>query len=327
MKNNKSFLLFIRVSYAVILIALISSFIISCKKEQIINSQVHNLQPVEQPDSCYTLTPPIDPGWGYEYTFDTISYENPCFNPNNSYEIAVLITDKNGKNLYKCNLLTKSKQIIFSGEIWGVPSWGINDWLIFNLPGNTMWKIKSNGDSLTQVTTTVGYNPNWSPDARYYFYSNPAYSYATTICDSKSDTVVRILPLNTKYKWNNDNTIIFSDEHGIYFHFFDKDSTYFKWFEYGFNGFICYWLNNNEAVYYYNYKLFKINTQGDTTTYGNMPDCNSWHYGLPTFQPITNKAIWQKLTYRDAGYNKLFTKCYLVMTSPDGSLESKINFK
>lgn len=329
MKNNNTFLSFVWLHYFAncLALALLFIFIISCKKETQINSQPINSQPVEQHDSCFTLTPPMETGWGYEYTFDTISYEHPCFNPNNSNEVAVFITDKNGKGLYNCNISTKSKQLIYASEIWGVPSWSISNWLIFNRPGNTIWKIKSNGDSLTQVTSSVGYDPHWSPDANYYYYSNPAYSNKITICETKTDSVIRVLPLNAKCIWNNNNVLIYNDTHGMYFYFFDNDSTFFKWFEYGFDGFICYWLNNNEAIYYYNYKLFKINTQGETTTYGIMPDCSSWHYGLPTFQPNTNKIIWQKLTFRDDGYNTLFTKCYLVMTNSDGSLESKINIK
>lgn len=97
---------------------------------------------------------------------DTV-YNTPSFNPNNSNEIIYVrgIISANKSYLVKKNLITNSETVVIS-DIWSKPDWSIKDWIVFNHADNQVWKIKSNGDSLTLLTPTLegGHNSIWSPD-------------------------------------------------------------------------------------------------------------------------------------------------------------------
>jgi Tol biopolymer transport system component len=59
-------------------------------------------------------------------------------------------------------------------EFIGGPSWSSTGWIaITTFPDYQIWKIKSNGDSLTQVTHDPGthYYPVWSPDGKRIIFS------------------------------------------------------------------------------------------------------------------------------------------------------------
>ncbi len=95
------------------------------------------------------------------------TYNTPCFNPNNSNEIIYVqgVVSSGSTYIVKRNLTTKSETNIVAG-VWRKPDWSSKDWIVFNHADNQVWKIKSNGDSLTLLTSDMlgGHNPVWSPD-------------------------------------------------------------------------------------------------------------------------------------------------------------------
>jgi Tol biopolymer transport system component len=95
------------------------------------------------------------------------TYNTPCFNPNNSNEIIYVqgIVSNGSTRIVKRNLTTKAENIVIS-SVLRKPDWSSKDWITFNHADNQVWKIKSNGDSLTLLTVDLqgGHNPVWSPD-------------------------------------------------------------------------------------------------------------------------------------------------------------------
>ena len=69
--------------------------------------------------------------------------------------------------LWTADLSTRQQQPVRLGrDMFLNVCWGTNGWLVIN-KGDQIWKIKPNGDSLTQLTFGVThYNPQWSPDGQ-----------------------------------------------------------------------------------------------------------------------------------------------------------------
>lgn len=116
-------------------------------------------------------------------------YMEPCFNPENPEQLAYYRFDNTGFNLsseiWVVDFCTGEKKLIANNALYGL-DWSIKDWLIYTADDQNIWKIKSNGDSLTQLTFVGDYNryPKWSPDGeriafnaeiqgtQYFFISN-----------------------------------------------------------------------------------------------------------------------------------------------------------
>lgn len=95
-------------------------------------------------------------------------YTEPCFNPNNAEQLAYFRYDNTSFNItseiWVADFCSGTKKMIASNGFYGL-DWGINDWLVYTSDDQNIWKIKSNGDSLTQLTFAGSYNrfPKWNP--------------------------------------------------------------------------------------------------------------------------------------------------------------------
>jgi hypothetical protein len=105
----------------------------------------------------------------YDYSF-------PCFNPNDSEEFAYLRFDNTSTStnseLWIYNYCNEERKMLYDSVLVSL-DWSIKDWLIFTASNQMIYKIKSNGDSLTQLTFSGSYNrrPRWNPSGDAFFYS------------------------------------------------------------------------------------------------------------------------------------------------------------
>jgi Tol biopolymer transport system component len=79
---------------------------------------------------------------------------SPCFNPNNGNEFVYVDEDRDAKTsmLIKYNLLSQQQVILLPKVgVVGQPKWGKNGWIVFS-NGANIYKVRDNGDSLTQLT-------------------------------------------------------------------------------------------------------------------------------------------------------------------------------
>lgn len=142
-----------------IIALLILNTLFSCKKEN------------TNPEACKEI-PPAPVGFGYKLVCGGNCYGAICVNPNNVNELLVFrgLDSIGGSGLVIYDLLNKTSRVIFQGTIYYQPKWGINDWILFNYD-EEIWKIKSNGDSLTQLTFgTYNFSPEWSMDCTKFIY-------------------------------------------------------------------------------------------------------------------------------------------------------------
>ncbi len=146
-----------KIKFSVLLICL---FFLSCKKDPPISP------PVGNNTDCLNLSWTNISGIINWPGIDTV-YNTPRFNPANANEIVYVkgITSANKSYVAKRNLNTGQETQIIS-DVWSKPDWSVKDWIVFNHADNQVWKIKSNGDSLTLLTTNMqeGFDALWSPD-------------------------------------------------------------------------------------------------------------------------------------------------------------------
>ncbi|MEZ4849165.1 MAG: hypothetical protein R3B93_11220 [Bacteroidia bacterium] len=128
--------------------------IISCKKLGITPDPQCDF-PVE----VWYLNPKIEQS-GFQYMA-------PHFNPNNSQEFVFFKYDFGQKKggLYKYNLITKEESHIVDAGVIPMARWSVKDWIAFTNSDRQIWKIKSNGDSLTQLTNFgENFYPDWNSE-------------------------------------------------------------------------------------------------------------------------------------------------------------------
>ncbi|MGZ6554615.1 MAG: hypothetical protein ACXVDV_18645 [Bacteroidia bacterium] len=115
--------------------------------------------------------------------FDTTQFQAPSINPNNPDELVFLYTNVNKpqlSGLYSFSILTSSKKQLTSGlKILNQPKFGKNGWVLINVVNGDyreIWKIKSNGDSLTKITSNYpDLYPEWNSDATKIIFNRQIY--------------------------------------------------------------------------------------------------------------------------------------------------------
>jgi len=136
-------------------------FLFSCRKDKV--PQIISENTNAETCDCVPLSS-SNVGVFDQYVQGEKYYLWPQFNPNNDDEIIyVEPSPGNIKLLYKLNLITLEKTLIFQGVMSYEPSWGFDDWILLNLMDYQIWKIKSDGTQLTQVTSNgAWFHPEWS---------------------------------------------------------------------------------------------------------------------------------------------------------------------
>lgn len=115
--------------------------------------------------------------------YDSTMFQAPCINPNDPNEFCYLYKNSNNSalnGLYKYTISTGVKQQLTTGlSLFNQPKWGKNGWILLNVISGgdrEIYKIKANGDSLTQVTTgKPDLFPEWNADCSKIIFNRAAY--------------------------------------------------------------------------------------------------------------------------------------------------------
>ncbi len=116
------------------------------------------------PDTnCVEIPSPGDFGYFYEYM--DLDYSRASFNPNNNQEL-VCFRHRDGlrDGLVILNTKTQNVQILLEEQILDHPKWSEKGWIVFSRLDHQIWKIRSDGGDLTQLTLGAeGWNslPSW----------------------------------------------------------------------------------------------------------------------------------------------------------------------
>jgi len=303
--------------YLYIIITFILFF--SCKKDNIISSDCNN--------NCIEI-PQSQSFYGYDYKYDSVLYISPCFNPNNGNEI--LYVEKNLASgvtkLIKYNLQTFEKENILEAEIYFQPSWANNDWIIFGLNDENIWKIKSNGDSLTQLTFIgSNFNPecNFNSNRIICSNTNQSCSFIYDFYGNPIDTLN--ITSTTTFDWNMYNKILIPINQGEYIYNYNTNEMLLYNQDLSFAG-KCQWINKNEFVVGGVSGIYKTNIITNNTEFIKKC-CNAWAYFSPDYSHQLDKVIWQKTEEKKIGENLIEVKRKIILMDTDGTNEEEIEIK
>jgi hypothetical protein len=158
-----------------------------------------------------------DIGSGIEFITPDSGATFAAFNPINQNQLICYysgyFTD------YKSSLVTydlntkEFSSILIDPQLFSLPEISSNGWLLLTLSDSQLWKVKTDGDSLTQLTSG-GLNANftWSPNAEQFIYSTTLLTgiFQTLIAD-KNGTTVHTFPehfIAKKPTWSADGNFI-----------------------------------------------------------------------------------------------------------------------
>jgi hypothetical protein len=155
--------------------------------------------------------------------YDTLKYvfSDVCFNPNNPYQIAYLRSPINyfglKKDIWVFDFETGENKIVGTNAAYGL-SWSAKGWLAFTGLNRQIYKLKSNGDSLTQLTKRNAYcnYPEWNEKGDKIVFSTDVTAYFHFLDEQgkQIDSAYIIKAPFFSHKWVNDTTLLVSYSDG-----------------------------------------------------------------------------------------------------------------
>jgi hypothetical protein len=268
-------------------------FIISCKKDKIENECLT----VPQEEECQDI-PPI--GWtqtGYQWTKVLPYYETPHFNPNNSNELVFRLYENSGDQFFqlvKYNFTTQEIATIYQGD-FAFPKWSKKDWILFSQSDFNIYKIKSNGDSLTQLTFSGnGASADWNLKGDQFIYANISNNSSIILSEDG-------IPLDTieggslPMSWQHDSLLASISPAWLYVQNSNSQELDFRIIhEINSGGTTrAEWLDSDNIIWAYNDGIFKSNIISNETVL-LQESCDAKVYQYPTVSIISNKVIFQR---------------------------------
>ncbi|RFC53721.1 TolB family protein [Brumimicrobium aurantiacum] len=148
------------------------------------------------------------------YMLEEYYYNEPILNPNNPFEFAFIRdTDELGWNAELCvyNFCSNETKVLTDLVGYGI-DWSVKDWIIFTGKDFQLYKIKSNGDSLIQLTNTGNHNnyARWSPKGTRYLYLDASSNFK--ICDENGEFIEYTGFSMASWVWLNESEIIYANQ-------------------------------------------------------------------------------------------------------------------
>lgn len=269
--------------------------------------------------------------FGWQEIYEAPYVARPDFNPDNANEFLFVYYPPGGSNrLYKYNMLTKELKLIFTGTTMVYRSrYGRGGWVLLNLIDGNIWKIKDNGDSLTQLTNTGNcYHPQWNYkyDRIGYLTSNNGHYYGTII-DVKGNYID-----TTEYSWieastwQSPNYIAAAAWAVSVYKYNTKEfvSIYDFPEDWGMGFGVAILKDDNTIIWSHRDGIFQT-TINFSQTHCIYPSCNSRRFYDASYAPATDKLLWQRLDYTPVEDSSiLHIKSSIVMMNTDGTGEEKI---
>ena len=148
------------------------------------------------------------------------NYYYPCFNPQNPDQLAYYRKDNkvynNANELWVVDFCTGERNMLVNDALYGL-DWSIKDWLIYTASDQNIWKIKSNGDSLTQITSSGDYNryPKWDDNGERIAYEledhGQTFFIVLNTIDNLRDTLWDLRYIDC-WSWVGENKIAYAKE-------------------------------------------------------------------------------------------------------------------
>jgi len=306
---------------ACILIFIMVYFIIlnGCKKDS----------PIKDTSDCIPIPPYNQVGFGYDYITEPCIFRRPFFNPNNDNEFLYVTTCAGVTNIMKYNLLDKSKTQIWSGAPWSRPRWGKKDFILFGRNDANIYRIKSNGDSLTQLTSLGNiHHPNWNINGDKFLAFTEASNLYSFIFDLNGNLIDTIdFGFTNECTFQNPNYIVSNNSDNVMFYNLNTNSIEYQ-IDYSYlnsnGGGSIFWLNNSEVIFSHTNGLNKLSIPS-LKNHNFKNSCNSKQYSTGDINSSKTKMIWASSNLKYVNNSTLIFKSRINIMNVDGSDEQEID--
>ena len=290
---------------------------IACQKHK-----TFNIEPCEELVLLSEVVPDFD------YIIAKPFYVKASFNPNNSNEIVFI--DKFEETVCIYNIETGVKRTLYGDSLEPLfaPHWGNKDWILLSLSGN-IYKIKSNGDSLTQLTFAIpAFAPKWNMEANKFFYNtggliSPS---LTIICDENGISLDS-LPNSMHGSWQHDSLLLLNDDwNGIIV--FNPNTGYRENISnasrhVGGAGAVQ-WIDDEHFIETNNLGIFKVNYKTHEAITLPVDVCSSRSYRIDGFSEQSQKLIFTKIESEILDWHTIKQRVSIVTMNTDGMEEEEI---
>lgn len=286
---------------------------------------------------CEQFSPNIYSAWAQNNFIS--DFQNgkrfPQFNPNNSFELLFASQeDAYGRSkLWKYNLVTKSKDLIYHGSVVFQPSWGRNGWILLNHLRGDVSKIKDNGDSLTLIRNSLlDWHPKWDYEGKNFIVMNDS-SGTYRIILANSDGI-GIDTFNYGFtpgsSWDHPQYIAtVSRDNLSILDPLNNDLEYLYRFDRIGGGEGAIWLKDQETIVWANRNgLHRTNIRTKVTRQIEET-CKISRYLYGTYSSGLDKMVWQKSgsIRSEDDPQTIIVSHSLIMMDPDGSNQEVLNIE
>lgn len=305
-----------------IILSIVVCAILSCKKDEPLSSY-----PCQKNDKCKSI--PDAPPFGWNYIYRGKAFESPCFNPKNENEI--LFVDQSGlvtqQKLYAFNLISRNFLLLCEGHFLSRPKWGLNDWIVFCFQDNNIWKIKSNGDSLVQVTTSGDFFfPTWDYRSIRIIANLSTIQKAVFLTPEGEiiDTLKKFSYGGGFFSFVNDSIIVTSSYQGLGIYNLNSDviSILHTAEISSYSG--IYVSCDSTVTWIDESGMYVSSISTPLKTKKIFSSCNSQMYLSPTLSADCKRICWEKITKKALNKNDLQIEYKLVFTNLEGICEEEL---
>jgi len=256
--------------------------------------------PIDGPpfvEDCEPIPPRTDIyiGAPYDWLIQYPLIELPSFNPNNSDEIVIRVHEKLSDSYFKMvtyNLTTQEKETIFEGNFFR-PKWSKKGWILFSQSDFNIYKIKSNGDSLTQLTynvPTLGHE--WNLKGDRFIYKSLTHSNTAIICDDSGVPLDTLDRSTSTFSWQHDSLVTGISPLRLYYFDPNDDSDFNVVLELS-NGTVTTseWLDDENIIWSTDEGIFRTNIYTKEKEL-LISSCAAKVYKFPTVCQSAKKVIF-----------------------------------
>lgn len=309
---------------AIIILAISVGVLSSCRKDKVSMNDLES----EQCD-CLPISENSEPSFGYTEIQDSTYYLWPEYSPFNDYEILYIDASYpiNMRKLFKFNLITNQKELIYQGAIIGKASWAKNNWILLTLNDHQIWKIKSNGDSLTPLTN----NGNWFyPEInknrdQFICYKGNAEPLFSAIYNLNGSIIDTFTCYSAQGSW--DHSTYYANISNDKISIINPFSNYVSKVIYASSSELSYldffWISDSEGIYTNKNGVFRINLNSLQSSKLKC-SCDSKIYQSGSINLSKTKMLFNKISYSKIDNNTLAIDGQLVLMNMDGTIEEVV---